>query len=256
MAAVVAILGVVNAVLAVIVVSLLRSHADILKALHDAGVRTDDHGTLSRTPALDAGRIPDEGTALSASALDITGESPTGDALSISLAASPRTLLAFLSSGCLTCRELWTTIDSEGQPSLRKLGARLVVVGKSPSEESPAALADIEATSAPTVLSSAAWAHFGVPVSPYFVLVDGHERRVIGEGAGRSWAQVVRLLEQSLADTGEDVAPRSTTDRRSFLTGRDRERRADRALLDAGIHPGDASLRPEVPHDAEGPAGA
>lgn len=252
MGAVVAILAVVNAVLAVIVVSLLRSHADILKALHDAGVRPDDHATFSRSSGRDSGRVPNEGTALAAIALDITGESPTGDALSISLAASPRTLLAFLSSGCLTCQDLWTTIDSEGQPSLRKLGARLVVVGKSPSEESPAVLADLEATSAPTVLSSEAWAHFGVPVSPYFVLVDGRERRVLGEGAGRSWAQVVRLLEQALADAGEEPTQRSTTDRRSFLTGRDRERRADRALLDAGIEPGDPRLRPQVPQNPDG----
>jgi hypothetical protein len=256
MGAIVAILAVINGVLAVIVVSLLRSHADILKALHDAGIRTDGHSTtsLSLTPAFDAGRIPDEGTALAVDALDIVGESPDGDALSISLEAAPRTLLAFLSSGCLTCRELWTTIDSEGQPGLRKLGARLVVVGKSSSEESPAALADLEATSAPTVLSSEAWAHFGVPVSPYFVLVDGRARRVIGEGAGRSWSQVVRLLEQSLADAGEDILPRATTDRRTFLTGRDRERRADRALLESGIEPGDPSLTPEVPLHAEGPA--
>jgi hypothetical protein len=252
MAAVVAALAVVNVLLAVIVVSLLRSHADILKALHDAGVRTDGHGAGVRS-ARDDLRVPDEGTALGSSALDIVGESPNGDALSISLVASPRTLLAFLSSGCLTCRELWTTIDSEGQPSLRRLGARLVVVGKSPSEESPSALADLEATSAPTVLSSAAWAHFGVPVSPYFVLVDGHERRVIGEGAGGSWAQVVRLLEQSLADAGEDLLAPQRTDRRTFLTGRDRERRADRALLEAGIEPGDPRLRPAIPHAEDGP---
>lgn len=252
MGAAVAMLAFVNAVLAVIVVSLLRSHADILKALHDLGVRTDDPESPSRTAGRASDRVPNEGSALSASALDITGESPNGDALSISLAAAPRTLLAFLSSGCLTCRELWTTIDSEGQPSLRQLGARLVVVGKSPTEESPAAMADLEATSAPTVLSSAAWAHFGVPVSPYFVLVDGRERRVIGEGAGRSWAQVVRLLEQSLADAGEELAPGSTTDRRGFLTGRDRERRADRALLDAGIEPGDPRLRPQIPQNLGG----
>lgn len=250
MTAAVIALGVVTGLLAVIVVSLLRSHADILRALHDAGIREDGHrhdpspaGTTERP------NIPDEGRALGATALDIIGESPTGDALSISLESSPRTLLAFLSSGCLTCRDLWTSIDDEAVPALRSLGARLVVVGKSVAEESPAAIADIQPTSAPTVLSSAAWAHFGVPVSPYFVLVDGHERRVIGEGAGRSWAQVQRLLEQSLTDTGEPLAAEPRADRRTFLTGRDRERRADRALLDAGIQPGDPSLRPASLHE-------
>lgn len=253
MIAVVAALVLVNAILAVVVVSLLRSHADILKALHDAGVRRDDHSA----PASIAHRVAEggieEGKALSASALDIVGESPSGDAVGISLAATPRTLLAFLSSGCLTCRELWATIDSEGHPRLSGLGARLVVVGKSPTEESPAAMAQLEGTSVAVVLSSETWDHFGVPVSPYFVLVDGVERRVIGEGAGRSWAQVVRLLEQSLADAGAEPLPRPTTDRRSFLTGRDRERRADRALLDAGIHPGDPHLSPEVPRTLDLP---
>lgn len=250
MTAAVVALGLVTALLAVIVVSLLRSHADILRALHDAGIREESHG---REPALRAttGRpnIPDEGRALSATALDIIGESPTGDALSISLESTPRTLLAFLSSGCLTCRDLWASIDAEAVPALHALGARLVVVGKSAAEESPAAIADIQPASAPTVLSSTAWAHFGVPVSPYFVLVDGRQRRVIGEGAGRSWSQVQRLLEQSLADTAEPATGEPRTDRRTFLTGRDRERRADRALLDAGINPGDPSLRPERLHD-------
>ncbi len=257
MTAVVAILAVATALLAVIVVSLLRSHADILRALHDAGFGLDGQGAaLPNQPRAVAAR-PEEGTALSASVLDLTGVSPGGDTLSVSLTAAPRTLLAFLSSGCLTCRELWATIDSDGQPSLQKLGARLVVVGKAPTEESPAALADLEATTAPTVLSSEAWAHFGVPVAPYFVLVDGRERRVIGEGAGRSWTQVVRLLEQSIADAG--IAGRAsarTTDRRGFLTGRDREARADRALLEAGIEPGDPRLRPEVPFGPEHSTGA
>lgn len=251
MTAVVAILAVVVALLTVVVVSLLRSHADILRALHDAGLRIDDYGKPGAPRPLGRSQVPDEGSALAAAALDLTGTSPTGDVLSISLTSTPRTLLAFLSSGCLTCRELWATIDDEGQPGLRSLGARLVVVGKSPSEESPAALLDLEPTSAPTILSSEAWAHYGVPVSPYFVLVDGRERRVIGEGAGRSWAQVVRLLEQSIADTGGEATPEGAIDRRSFLTGRDRERRADRALLEAGIQPGDPSLRPKVPVDVE-----
>lgn len=257
MGAVVAVLAVVTALLAVIVVSLLRSHADILRALHEAGVRVDGHaapGTrIDRSVAAAevAGRIPEEGRALAARALDVSGVSPSGDAVSISLTAAPRTLLAFLSSGCLTCQELWTTIDTEGQPGLRRLGARLVVVGKGPAEESPSALAELESTSAPTVLSSEAWAHFGVPVSPYFVLVDGSERRVIGEGAGRSWSQVVRLLEQSIADAADPVPTEPRTTRRGFLTGRDRERRADRALIEAGIEPGDPRLRPDVPYDPD-----
>ena len=44
------------------------------------------------------------------------------------------TLLAFLSSGCLTCREFWETF---ADPSLDVPGgARLVVVTMSPEDES------------------------------------------------------------------------------------------------------------------------
>lgn len=252
MTAAVIALGLVTVLLSVVVVSLLRSHADILRALHDSGIREGGHQhELAVGGAQERPEIPDEGGALGVIALDIIGEAPNGDALSISLESSPRTLLAFLSSGCLTCRDLWTSIDDEATAALRSLGARLVVVGKSSAEESPAAILGLQPATAPTVLSSTAWAHFGVPVSPYFVLVDGKQRRVIGEGAGRSWAQVQRLLEQSLADTGDTPSGDERTDRRSFLTGRDRERRADRALLDAGILPGDPSLRPELPAEPE-----
>ncbi|MGH9085262.1 MAG: TlpA family protein disulfide reductase [Acidimicrobiales bacterium] len=241
MGAVVAILSVVTAVLALIVVSLLRSHADILRALHDAGIRQEEgHGRATSPTARP--EIEGEGHALGIAPPDIVGTSPRGDALSVSMEASPRTLLAFLSSGCRTCRELWASIDDEGVPTMQELGARLVVVGKDPAEESPSAMADLQPVTAPTVLSSEAWAAFGVPVSPYFVLVDGPQRRVIGEGAGRSWPQVRRLLEQALRDTGAAPSPDQPLPRREFLGGRARERRADRTLAEAGILPGDPSL--------------
>jgi hypothetical protein len=244
MAAVVAILAVVTAILAVIVVSLLRSHADILRALHDAGIGEDGRPSGAGSAVAARPEIPDEGRALGAAALDITGQTPTGDALNVSLEAAPRTLLAFLSSGCLTCRDLWTTIDGDGVAAIEALGSRLVVVSKGPEEESPAAIRDLQPATVPTVMSSATWEHFGVPVSPYFVLVDGAAGRVVGEGAGRSWSQVQRLLGQALADAGSGPPAEGSVPRRAFLTGRDRERRADRTLAEAGILPGDPSLYP------------
>ncbi len=48
----------------------------------------------------------------------------------------------------------------------------------------------------PTVMSSEAWDDFGVPVAPYFILVDGPTGSVVGEGAATSWPHVRELLQR------------------------------------------------------------
>ncbi|MGH9053093.1 MAG: hypothetical protein ACRDWX_08800, partial [Acidimicrobiia bacterium] len=82
---------------------------------------------------------------------------------------------------------------------------------------------------------------YQVPVSPYFILVDGPSGRVVGEGAAATWPQVASLLGQAMADAGLAV------ERSAGLDTADREARADRELLRAGIHPGHASLYPAGP---------
>jgi hypothetical protein len=93
-------------------------------------------------------------------------------------------------------------------------------------------------------MSSAAWTEYDVPVAPFFVLVDGASGDVIGEGAANEWGQVQSLLHTALDDAG-------MLDRKGRLkAGRvgkpradvEREARADRDLLAAGIRPGDPSL--------------
>jgi len=263
MAAVVAALSVVVVLLTLVVVSLLRSHAEILRTLHDAGLggpgapagadRRRELGTSGAPPGhlmSQAGAAvgpwrEDEGRALGAEVTDIVGVTPGGDAVSISLTTTPLTLVAFLSSGCLSCRDLWDAVDTDGQAAARSMGARLVVTTLGADEESPARVAELAGATVTTILSSEAWEAFGVPASPYFALVDGRGGRVVGEGSGHSWPQVQRLLAQASADaTLEPPGPK--VDRRSFLTGRERSRRADRALLDAGIEPGDPSLTPST----------
>ena len=99
--------GVVVAMLAFLVVGLLKSHAEILRELHELGVREDD-------AELGHERHVDFRPAVTPSgrAHDVMGETPWGEAVAVGVAgAAHDTLLAFLSSGCATCAEFWGAFD-------------------------------------------------------------------------------------------------------------------------------------------------
>jgi len=91
------------------------------------------------------------------------------------------------------------------------------------------------------VMSSEAWNDYGVPVSPYFLLVDGPSGTVVGEGAASSWASVADMLARSTAD-GPD-GPNKTGRAKGSVRAAD----TDAALEAAGIEPEDPRLyhRPE-----------
>ena len=99
---------------------------------------------------------------------------------------------------------------------------------KSNDEESPAALTNLAPDSHSIVMSSQAWDDYGVPVSPYFVLVDGPTGTIEGEGAASTWPQVGSLLARAEADADLE-----------------NERRIDEELRAAGIELNDARLYPE-----------
>jgi hypothetical protein len=215
---------VVLALLCVLVVGLLRSHAEILGRLHalDDGGGGDTDATRSRlVPVALNGRR---------GAHDIAGTGLRDDAAHVAIAGTRhRTLVAFLSSGCLTCRSFWDAfadVDGLDLPS----DVRLVVVAKDPQEESMSALRELAPPGLPVVMSSAAWESYAVPGSPYFVLVDGAEGRVEGEGTGTDWPQVRNLIVLANDDARD---------------GPGREARIDRELLSHGITPGDAVLYPD-----------
>jgi len=196
MSAVVVALSVAVLLLAVLVAGLLRSHAEILKALHElgAGLELDRSGPVPvtidgvRTPRTGGAEVPDA----------VTGQSLDGESVGVSLTSGPPVLLAFLSSGCTTCQAFWTAFDD---PQLRVPGdARLVVVTKSLAEESPSALASRAPRELTLLTSSAAWEAFSVPGSPYFVLVDG-AGRIVGEGSAATWPAVATLMGQAQVDS-------------------------------------------------------
>ncbi len=249
MAVLVTLFAVVLALLALLVAGLLRSHAEILRALHQLGVnmdpaRSDDADGVTTpvgAPVIRSAEVPKRA---SRTAVDVAGMTPDHDAVSIAVVGAKHlTLLAFLSSGCGSCLAFWD-VFRDGGPIEIPGDARLVCVSKDPSEESTPSIRRLAPTDVPTVMSSAAWDAYDVPVAPFFVLVDGPSGEVLGEGAANEWGQVQSLLHNALDDAG-------LLDRKGNLkSGKQakpksdalREARADRDLLAAGIRPGDPSL--------------
>ena len=235
MTALVVALAVAVLLLSVLVAGLLRSHAEILRALHELGAgleldRADGPVDLTiegvRTPRRSSSRTSGRTTGAE-TAEAVSGEALDGEAYALSLTTGTDTLLAFLSSGCTTCGAFWEAF-AEAELEVPG-GARLVVVTKSLADESPSALAKRAPRSLPLVASSSAWEAFGVPGSPYFVYVDG-TGRIVGEGSAATWPAVANLMGQAHADD---------LHRRGRLS---REGRDDAALAAAGIRPGDDSL--------------
>jgi hypothetical protein len=209
-------------VLGVLVAGLLRSHAEILKALHELGAGLELDRTEPVGVTVEGVVKPRAADATTPEAL--LGSTLDGEQVAIPLRGSRGTLLAFLSSGCTTCKGFWTAFGAGGLQV--PAGARLVVVTRDLAEESPSKLAELAPADVPVVASTLVWDGLDVPGSPYFVLVDP-SGRVVGEGSGSSWPQVADLLGQAHADGG------STAQRRS---------RDEAVLRSAGIEPGHPSL--------------
>jgi hypothetical protein len=242
--------GLVIVLLTVLVAGLLRSHAEILRTLHELGVAAGaDRGSSEPTIDVRPGLAePRRAGSSAAPAADVAGVDPSGNPVQVAVVGPGRvTLLAFLSSGCLTCRDFW---ESLGRPSVEiPAGARPVIVTKGPEAESQSAVARLAPRGVPTVMSTSAWDAYEVPLAPYVMLVDGDRSAVVGEGAATTWTQVRHLLEQALADSdlaGSDLGRRDRASDRTLphLTGAEREARADAELRAAGIEPGHTSLHP------------
>jgi hypothetical protein len=247
MTVLVTLLGVVVALLVVLVAGLLRSHAEILRSLHDLGVDLDPDAPASRRTTTSQGDVTQLTPARreSRTAADLSGVTPSRDALSIAVVGARHpTLIAFLTSGCSTCSAFWSAF-ADGPSPAPPGDARLVVVTKGEEAESPGRLRKFAPPSVPVVMSSDAWTDYDVPVAPYFVFVDGPTGEVVGEGAANTWPQLVDMMSQAIADAGIDLR----TNRRRGADGRAREVRADRDLLASGIEPGHPSLYPQSERD-------
>lgn len=249
----VVVLGVVVGVLVVLVAGLLRSHALVLRRLHDAGmgIETLDRpgsalpmadGRASSTDVHDAHRRPRPSDAPTGRrAQDVTGTTPAGGSVGVAVRGVDHdTVLLFLSSDCATCRRFWAALagDAAARPTL-PAGVRLVVVTKGPEHELPAVVASHD-VDVPVVMSDQAWADHDVPGSPYAIHVDGPSGRVRGEGTGGDWAQVAQLLARATGELAYVGAP--SQGRPKARRDRRVERDTDAELLAAGLLPGDESL--------------
>lgn len=248
-------LTVAVALLALLVAGLLRAHADVLRTLHQMGVNLNPNAASTREQGLAAPTVrrdgnpefrPTPGRPSVTDVIDVAGTTPRGDAVSIAVAGVEHdTLLAFLTSGCSTCRGFWDSFRLE-VPDVPG-GARLVVVTRGADGESPGAISGLTggASRVPVVMSSAAWEHYDVPYAPYFVYVSGPGEKVVGEGVASTWDQVKTLVANAVADGT------TSPGRRRSRADRERDGDVDRVLARAGIQPGDPRLYPETLH---GPA--
>ncbi len=241
-------------VLCILVAGLLRSYATVLQRLHQldggaaesappfrtaAGVTPPRVATAARTANRPAGADqPEWGPGH-----DLMGVGLTGEIISIrTVGTGVDTVLVFLSSGCSGCTGFWEDFAQRRELSVAPDG-RVIVVTKDPEVESTSLLAEMCPPGVDLVMSSRAWEDYGVPGSPYVVVVSGTSGMVSGEGSGTSLTQLSGLVHQALGDsllagTGQRLRkPRADTER---------EVDVDRALLAAGIGPGDPSLYPSA----------
>jgi hypothetical protein len=247
------------ALLGVLVLGLLRSHALILKALHElgAGLELEKEAGTGVTLATTGGKAAGPGAVPveletgvvpatrkdSTRAHDIVG-TDLDRAEQTVIVSSPgaRTLLAFLTSGCSVCETFWN--EFQGEVAVPGNG-RLQVIAKGPEEESITSLRTL-AGPLQVVQSSAAWTDYDIPGSPYFVYVEGGV--VTGEGSATTWPQVRDLMAQGVADS-EDARAAAGRSGPGSLIGdhlgrgeRDSLPRMDSELIAAGIGPGHPSL--------------
>ena len=243
MTVVVVLLAIAVGVLALLVFGLLRTHAEILRALDRAGISLDGEEAAGSSTGAVPERPEASTSADPAGVRDLVGTVPAGGPTKVAVTGVAHfTLLAFLSPGCRTCKHFWEAF-ADPDLELPGGGTRLVVVGQDPAHDSESALADLVPPGVKAVLSSAAWEDYDVPGSPYFVLVDGSEGRVVGAGSALRWEQLRNLLQQALDDAGlaHPSGPQSP-DAPAGRSGRSRAQRADEALRSAGIGPGHPSL--------------
>lgn len=247
--------GVAIALLGILVLGLLRSHALILKALHELGAGLElekeagtgvTTATTGGTPGpvpveLETGVVPaSRGT--SSTAHDIVGTDLDRQERTVTVTTpGSRTLLAFLSSGCSVCQTFWEEfragVEVPGNGQLR-------IIAKGPEEESVSTLRDL-AGGLEVLQSSAAWTDYDIPGSPYFLYVEGGV--ITGEGSATTWPQVRDLMAQGVSDAAEARAAAGRSSPGALIGLDDRgERdslpRIDSELLAAGIRPGDPSL--------------
>ena len=219
MAVLITVEAVAIALLAVLVAGLLRSHAEILRALHDAGIDTGHENDRLRI----AGRSPvARNRSEGAAAADVVGVTPDGR-----VDRDRRRRRAVTTRCSRFCPPAASPAPASGarSPSAARTPCRCrraVIVTKDASEESESKVRDLAPRGVPVVMSSQAWADYGVPGAPYFVYVDGASGRITGEGTAPGWDQLTSLLRQAADDGVLGTSRPARTDAERRGAGRSR----------------------------------
>ena len=176
MVAIVSIETVLLVLLVVLVAALLRSHAEILRRLGPDG-----------EPPLPE---PRPGARAQTSAPEVVGVTATGDAVKLAFGA-PRTLVAFLSSGCTSCARFWEALGE-------RRWLETVIVTRGPEREQRSKVRALAPDAVPVVMSSQAWEEYAVPGSPYFVLIE--DGAIKGEGVATTWDALESLVGDAIEE--------------------------------------------------------
>lgn len=243
MAILVGCLSFLTALLLLLVVGLLRSHAALLQRVTaiaaDLDIQQGGRHDPQTSDLLPVGMAsPQDAPDRSGSpiAATISGTSLDGERLEIDpRSSSGPTLVAFLSSGCLLCERFWRGPSQEESVALpQKL--RVIAVTKDSTHESPSRLRELSNDAFEVIMSSDAWTNYEVPVAPYFVHVAPRDGRILGEGAAETWTQLAQLLK----DAGADLALLERSSRHGGRVAR--ASRVDDELARAGLTPDDPTL--------------
>jgi hypothetical protein len=223
-------LALIVLLLGMLVVGLLRSHADVLKRLESLGAGLEESGHEHGSGQITLTRRQDT----SIRDVRVTGVTPDGEPVVTSLSSgTDATLIAFLSTTCSSCTPFWEGLEA----SLMHFGGhrhRVVIVTLGEAEESPTRAQSMARPGADVIMSSTTWNEFGVPGAPYFVLLEPGTGSVLGEGSAMTYEALVEFLTDATNDQQWDVA-----------TGRspvDEESRIDAELRRAGIVADDSRL--------------
>ena len=229
-------MAVVILLLGIVVVGLLRNHAEVLRRLDRLGVRLDDADRPDHqhdsTLALRSGPT----TNGSASVSDLVGVTPEGEPATVSSSiGDDPLLLAFLSTSCTSCTNFWERFEAPAS-LIGRTRFRVAVVTLGPEEESPTRAIGLRRGTADVLMSSSAWSDYAVPGAPYFVVIDPRAGEVIGEGTAATFPALEEFLLDASNDREWDRA------RARDRTDADREMMIDHDLREAGISPNDPRL--------------
>jgi hypothetical protein len=233
MTALVVIETVALVLLAMLVAGLLRSHADILRALDDLGVGRASPAHADAPDGASRSQRERQQTSIR-TARDLLGHTIDGESIAVAFSADDSAVLAFLSATCHSCERFWQDFT---RPELVTDDHRLIVVVQ--GGDNLSRIRKLAGDDLLVVVSDRAWSDYDVPGSPHFVFIDGGV--VTGEGIGTDWPQVKDLLRHAGASGSGRLG----------WGARDNAARIDRELTSAGILPGHPSLYPDVASDAD-----